>query len=177
MRILNLGCGEAKITGATNVDVNPITGCELVFDIKKPFPLADKSYDKVCFFHCIEHIEKIHHFGVFKEIHRILDDKGILLISYPEFSTIIQNWLSNRLSDRHFWEATIYGRQKYEGDYHYCGIHTPNLKEELAGIGFQVEFCFPEPTQAHNTVMKCIKTEPLPTYEEILHREVFGNAI
>jgi SAM-dependent methyltransferase len=173
VRILNLGCGEAKITGADNVDVNPITGCEIVFDVKKPFPLKDKSYDKICFFHCIEHIEKNYHFNVFKEIHRVLIDDGKLLIAYPEFSVILKNWLDNRMADRNFWEATIYGRQKYEGDYHYCGIHTPHLIEELAGIGFSVDRHSPEPSQPHNTMMICTKVAPLPTYEEVVYREVF----
>jgi SAM-dependent methyltransferase len=173
LRILNLGCGQSKITGATNVDMNSITKCELVFDIKKPFPLANKSYDKVCLFHCIEHIEKQYHFSVFKEIHRVLDDNGTLLIAYPEFSVILQNWIDNRNMNREFWEATIYGRQAYEGDYHYCGIHTPNLIEELKSIGFTVARFGAEPTQPHNTVMMCEKSEPLPTYEEVLYREVF----
>ena len=174
MRILNLGCGETKITGAVNVDVNPSTGCDLTFDIKKPFPLEDKSFDKVCLFHCIEHIEKNFHFPVFKEIHRVLIDGGTLLLAYPEFSEILQNWLNNALCDREFWEATIYGRQKYPGDYHYCGIHTPNLIEELRGIGFKIERHGPEPSQTFNTMMVCTKGEPLPTYEEVLYKEILA---
>lgn len=173
MSVLNLGCGSSKITGATNVDVNPITKCELVFDIKKPFPLADESYDKVYLFHTIEHIEKSYRFAVLREIHRVLKTDGEFIVSYPEFSKILQNWLDNKNSDRPFWEATIYGRQLYVGDYHYCAMHTPEFIEHLNALGFIVEKHFPEPAEDCNTVVKCIKSVPLPTYEEILYREVY----
>lgn len=173
MRVLNLGCGEGKITGADNVDINPITKCELVFDIRKPFPLADCAYDKICFFHCLEHIEHKYHFSMFKEIRRVLKDDGTLLIAYPEFSICLENWLKNAGNDRQFWEATIYGRQKYDGDYHFAGIHTPDLIEELAGIGLSVERYDSEPTQPHNTFMILKKSPPLPTYEQVLYEAIY----
>lgn len=174
MKILNLGCGTEKITGAINVDLNPKTGCDLTFDIKQKFPLEDNSFDKVCLFHCIEHVEKYFHFHVLYEIHRILVPDGIFLLSYPEFGVIIENWLKNRKGERKFWEATIYGRQLYPGDYHFAAIHTPNLIQELQNIGFNVDKHFSEPNQDFNTVIHCTKGEIPPTYEEILYNEVFG---
>lgn len=173
MDILNLGCGEEKITGATNVDVNPVTKCELTFDIKKPFPLKDDAYDKVYLFHTIEHIEKKHRLNVLKEIRRVMRDDAELIISYPEFSEIINNWLTNKNCDRIFWEATIYGRQSYEGDYHYAAVHTPEFIEHLKMVGLKVEKQFPEPRQEYNTVLKCSKSMPLLSYEEVLYNEVF----
>lgn len=175
MQTLNLGCGTARITGAINVDVNPITKPELAFNLTHRFPLKDDLFEKVYLFHCIEHIERFKQQFVLYEIHRVMKLGGKLIISYPEFSKILENWLKNKDADRSFWHATIYGRQAYAGDYHYAGMHTPDFIETLRGIGFLVDKHFPEPTQDHNMVLHCHKVETPINYEEVLYREIFQN--
>ncbi len=173
MKILNLGAGQSKVTGAINVDSQEGIGVDLVFDIKKPFPLEDETYDKVLLFHCIEHIERKHRLQVLQEIRRVLKNDGKFYVSYPEFPKLLQNWLDNKDCNREFWEATIYGRQAYPGDYHVAAMYTPKFREHLQMMGFRVDSEFPEPSQDCNTVLKCSKTEPFKPYEQVLYEEVF----
>ncbi len=176
MDALNLGCGNAKITSAINVDVNPSTKCELTFDIKQKFPLKDESFDRVYLFHTIEHIERAKRLDVMREIRRVMRQDAELIISYPEFSKIVQYWIDNKNCDRMFWEATIYGRQAYPGDYHYSAVHTPEFIEHLNMVGIGVKEQFVEPEQDHNTVLKCYKGTPLLSYEQVLYKEIWQNA-
>lgn len=173
-RTLNLACGEVKITGAINVDSAPESKADLLFDIRKPFPLASDSFDEVYLFHAIEHIEYFHQGFVLAEIHRVLKSSGSFYLAYPEFETCLRYWLENKNNDRPFWEATIYGRQKYPGDYHYTPIITGIFKSTLRERGFVVDKCFQEPGQDHNTVLHTHKAEPMISYEQLLYQEIFA---
>lgn len=175
MRILNLGCGSNKIQGTINVDCSSGVNPDLVFDIRERFPLEDESFDKVFCFHCIEHIEKHKRGGLLREIRRVLVPNGHLVLSYPEFGKILQNWLSNKGGDRDFWEATIYGRQLYPGDYHYAAIDSLLLKEDLEVIGFKIDALNAEPVDEFNTVLKATRGTPMITYEELVYQEIFAN--
>lgn len=173
MKCLNLGCGSARIAGADNVDINPDFKADLVFDFRGPFPLESGIYDEVYLFHVIEHIEKKFHLSIFSEIRRVLKDDGILFVSYPEFGKIIENWRTNKNSDRHFWESTIYGRQAWPADYHVCAMDTLDFKEYLSDRGLNVIQFMPEPIDKFNTICKIVKSEPPITYEEVVYNEIF----
>lgn len=173
MRRLNLGSGTTKIKNTLNVDCNIDIKPDVVLDVSKPLPFPDETFDEIYFFHCIEHIEKFKHYFVLREIHRVLKLDGILYISYPEFSEILKHWLANTNQDRKFWEATIYGRQSYEGDYHYSAMDSLELQEQMANVGFKVLNTQKEPKQSFNTVMKVSRGAATPLYEEVLYREVF----
>ena len=174
MSILNLGAGSLKIYGADNVDINPELGTELCFDLREKFPLEDKSYDEIYLFHTIEHIEKKHHTNIFAEIRRVLKDDGMLLVTYPEFSKIVQNWLINKDNQRHFWEATVYGRQLYSSDYHVCAMDSADFKQFLMDRGFEATSILPEPMDIYNTILRAKKGQITMTYEEVLYNEVFA---
>jgi predicted SAM-dependent methyltransferase len=177
MKSLNLGCGNAKIAGADNVDINPDCKADLTFDFKQTFPLADQIYDEVYLFHVIEHIEKKFHHTLFGEIRRVLKDDGTLYVSYPEFSRIVQNWLINRNTDRQYWEATIYGRQSWPSDYHVCAMDTLDFKQFLYERGLNVISFLPEPIDQFNTICKIVKSEAPIMYEEVVFNEIFKEKV
>ena len=174
MKTLNLGCGTEKIDGAINVDMSEKANPDMLFDISKRFPLEDETFDEVYFFHCIEHLEKFKHGFVLCEIHRVLKLGGTLYMSYPEFEKILQCWLENRNGNRKFWEATIYGRQLYPGDYHMAAMNTLEVRQLFDDIGFKVERSFSEPHETHNTVIWAERLARTPTYEELIYKDVFG---
>ena len=173
MKTLNLGCGTEKIEGAINVDMSEKVSPDVLCNITERLPFEDEIFDEVYFFHCIEHIEKYKHVFVLAEIHRVMKLGGTLYISYPEFEEILKCWLNNQDGNRKFWEATIYGRQLYPGDYHFAGMQTLQVKQLFDDIGFGVQQQFPEPDQAYNTVLVAKRLPQTITYEELLYKDVF----
>lgn len=74
----NLLNGAEKIT---TVNIDPSYGCDLVFDIQKPFPLESNSFDTVVSMNVLEHIFDFH--PVFSEVHRVLKPGGTFVSSTP----------------------------------------------------------------------------------------------
>lgn len=175
-KIVNLGSGGARIAGADNVDSADNIEADIKLDLKSyPWDIIPSDrYQTAYFFHCIEHIEKKYWLRVLDEIWRILEPGGLLVISYPEFEKVAQNWINNYQGKRDFWEKTIFGRQAWEGDYHVSAVWTPELIEKMLSIGFTIEKSYPEPNQPFNTVIKAHKGPRPPSYEDVLNREVLG---
>ena len=171
---LNLGCGENKIVGCLNVDVDPKVKPDKVFDILKKFPLVSDTVDFVLLFHTIEHIEKPLHAQVLIEIFRVLKPGGYLIISYPEFLKCVKNWRTNFHGQQDFWEATLYGRQGSDWDYHVCIMHTEHFVLTLRNCGFAIQKVFSEPREPFNTVIVAEK-RILTLREDLLRREIFDD--
>jgi SAM-dependent methyltransferase len=175
MRIYNFGCGQNKISGAVNVDIEPSVKPDQIMDFTKPLPVETATADRVYFFHVIEHLPASCHEKILREFCRILKPEGIFIISYPEFAVCARNWLDNYHGQRDFWQATIYGRQLYPSDFHVALMHTPDFVETLKIVGFSPYEVKREPDEFWNTVIKCSKAlSPMPTYEDVLKKEIFG---
>ena len=65
----------------TTVNINPTYGCDLVFDIQKPFPLESNSFDTVVSMNVLEHVFDFQ--PVFSEVHRVLKPGGTFVSSTP----------------------------------------------------------------------------------------------
>lgn len=70
--------GAEKIT---TVNIDPQYGCDLVFDIQKPFPLESNSFDTVVSMNVLEHIFDFQ--PVFSEVYRVLKPGGQFVSSTP----------------------------------------------------------------------------------------------
>ena len=102
-RILDVGCGTGRYMAAFEK-----AGAEVVGIEPFSFPLAqarkrvkgelrqmsaenmlfpDASFDKVLFYHVIEHLEHPH--VALNEIHRVLKDKGRLLLAFPNSNYLL----------------------------------------------------------------------------------------
>lgn len=178
LKRLNLGSGSRPLADCDNVESDLDLKAEFHFDIRDAqFPFADAVYDEIYMFHCIEHLEKKHHLRVLQEIRRVLKPEGLFLFSYPDFEKIIQYWQENKRGNRDFWEATIYGRQAYPGDYHVSAIFTDYIRQLLFDVGFHKILFTPEPNgQEFNTFVSCRRGHASISYEEVLFKEVFSVA-
>lgn len=177
LKRLNLGSGSRPLMECDNVESDLDLKAEFHFDIRDAqFPFPDGEYHHVYMFHCIEHLEKKYHLNVLQEIRRVLKPEGLFLFSYPDFEQIIRYWQENKRGNREFWEATIYGRQAYPGDYHVSAIFTDYIRQLLFDVGFhEIQFS-PEPNgQEFNTFVSCRRGNPSISYEELLFKEVFSN--
>lgn len=172
-KILNIGCGAAKLNHAWNIDAAGENHPDDVVNIVTGLPYENESFATALMFHCIEHIPKKFHVRVLSEIHRVLEPEGSFFISYPEFYHCAHNYFDNFQGKRDFWEATIYGRQLNEYDAHVALMDTPFFTQVLQRVGFKVISSAAEPGEAWNTHLCLEKIEPQKTYEDVLREEIF----
>jgi SAM-dependent methyltransferase len=167
---LNIGCGSNKIEGFINIDTEESCHPDLIHNLmESPLPYENGSVDEIVFFHCIEHIRKIYHRGILLEFSRLLKYGGKLLISYPNFWECAQRWHQNTGANRKFWEATLYGRQLYETDYHVCAMNPDELCETLYTCGFENVSSYPEPLEIYNTITFATRANyQIPNYEDVI---------
>jgi len=180
LKALNLGCGLTKFessedTEFINVDIDPKMNPDVLHDITKiPFPFDKNSIDVVYLLHTIEHLNNEIQIKVLNEIRRVLKDNGILVVSYPEFIKVAQNYIDNKNGNRYFWKATIYGRQLSPFDYHVSLMDTRYFVQLLNALKFDVVTTRPEHKQVFNTLVIARKSNALLTREQVINDEIFG---
>ncbi|MFH1523287.1 MAG: methyltransferase domain-containing protein [Patescibacteria group bacterium] len=82
---LNLGAGVDRKEGYINIDWNKMTNPDVLHNLNVfPYPFPDNSFELIQVSHILEHLDKP--FLVMKELHRILQPKGKLIIKVPHFS-------------------------------------------------------------------------------------------
>jgi predicted SAM-dependent methyltransferase len=164
---LNVGCGNNRIEGYTNIDCEGSTGPDILADIRHGLPFDSDAVEEILFFHTIEHIEERYHENIFREFHRVLEPGGTLLVSYPEFMICAQNYIDNYRGMREFWKATIYGLQRYKSDYHVALMDSDVFAERLQEWGFKdIEYA-PESAEPYNTILLAVKGEVPKSYEDL----------
>lgn len=69
-KILDVGCGDAKVAGAIGMDCVKLPGVDVVHDLTQyPWPFADGTFDKVYLMNIIEHLPNP--LRVFEEVCRV----------------------------------------------------------------------------------------------------------
>jgi SAM-dependent methyltransferase len=90
-RVLDVGCGSNKATGAVGIDCRQFSGVDVVHDLEQtPWPLAADSFDEVICSHVIEHMSDVGRF--LKEVHRVCAPGARVRIATPHFSSL-DSWL------------------------------------------------------------------------------------
>lgn len=169
--ILNLACGENRISGAVNVD--KFTECDIRADIFN-LPFEKDSADLVYLFHTIEHIKETEHYLVLDQIWKVLKPSGRLIITYPEFSKCALNYINNWKGARDFFKMTIFGRQSHPGDYHISLMDSTFFVPYLKQCGFENVVVSEEIGEPYNTVVKCQKGPKLLSKEEFYKKVLWG---
>ena len=83
--ILDLGCGQRKIAGATGTDIRPLPGVDVVHDLScRPYPFATSSADEVHLNHILEHLPDA--IQVLEEVWRITKPGGTVHIRVPHYT-------------------------------------------------------------------------------------------
>jgi len=171
---LNFGSGENYLPGYTNIDLEEKNKPDLVLDIRKsPLPYDNESVELINMFHCLEHIELPYWPGIFLEFHRVLILEGELRLAYPEFETCAKYFIENFHGERDFFRWTLYGMQRWPGDYHVVPMVTGDVVNALFRYGFHEVKSGPEPTEPYNTFLTARKTILPKTREDILREQIF----
>lgn len=85
---VNIGCGDNKLPGWHNFDINPKFG--EVLDICNPLPWVDLSVDRILIEHVLEHVTGPQGFRFLKEAYRVLTAGGVLRICVPQLLHVIR---------------------------------------------------------------------------------------
>jgi hypothetical protein len=83
---LNLGCGNRKTFGWTNIDKMPACNPDQVVDLEQlPWPWANDSATEVMMSHVLEHLGASAglYLGIIKELYRICSDGATVTIIVP----------------------------------------------------------------------------------------------
>lgn len=114
---LNLGCGQFPMQGFFNVDHDPNSGADFLFDLGHPaeyhvFPSG--HFELIVMDHVLEHLDDI--FPTMRQLHRMLAPGGRLEIRVPHFSRGITH-----PEHRHGFDVTFpeYVNPRFKG---YIGV-------------------------------------------------------
>lgn len=100
---LNLGCGNNRIDDCVNLDIDPNVNPDVLGNFDTVLPFADKTFERVIAKHILEHTEDL--VFTMKEIHRVLEDDGILELSVPIFPCVAS--IADPTHKRYIVEETI----------------------------------------------------------------------
>jgi len=117
-KILDIGCGGNKTPGAVGVDVRPVPGVDVVWDLDiRPWPFPDNTFDRVVCRHVLEHLGDV--VATMREIWRICRPAATVLIQVPHFSCAYafgdpthQHFFSSRSMDG-FVEGSGYNLRRF----------------------------------------------------------------
>lgn len=150
---LHLGCGERYFKGYVNIDLRKTSATDLVCDISK-LPFSDNSVERIEIYHVVEHLPRHDFPKALKEWRRVLVEGGKLIIEYPDFDTVVKEYIAGnekRLDN-------IFGMQRFRGDTHLFGYNFTRMKKTLEDCGYkEVKSC--EPTDYHRLQEPCLRVE------------------
>lgn len=132
---LNLGGGNKRIEGFTNVDLDP--QCEVNADLRE-LPYADNSVDEAIAVHVIEHFYHWEVQDLLAEWRRVLKPGAKLILECPNLDSLARAMLSPfEVPDQyHMWG--LYGDPKHKNPLmcHKWGYTPKTLAAELSAAGF-----------------------------------------
>ncbi|OGP50727.1 MAG: hypothetical protein A2Y79_02025 [Deltaproteobacteria bacterium RBG_13_43_22] len=86
MKILDIGCGNRKISGAVGLDRNPKSQADVVHDLDVlPYPFEADQFDQIYGIDVLEHVADI--IRTMEEIHRIGRNGARVFLRVPHFSS------------------------------------------------------------------------------------------
>lgn len=100
-KVLHLGCGGHKLTGAVGIDILPLDGVDVTHDLDKtPWPFPDNSFDIILAHSVVEHLDDV--VTLFDEIWRLAKPNARIVITVPYFRSIDS---FTDITHRHFFTS------------------------------------------------------------------------
>lgn len=129
---LHLGCGQQRLEGFINIDLNPSPATDYVGSIVD-LPCPAGSVERIESYHVIEHLPHPTVPAALRAWNRALRPGGTLVLECPDFDETVREYLAGNQS-RIFH---IFGLQRFRGDAHLFGYTPDSLTAMLGDAGFQ----------------------------------------
>ena len=137
---INLGAGNLKKSGYTNVDINSNFKPDVVADVRK-LPFDDNYADEILARDVLEHIPHKETKKTLLEWKRILKKGGKLIIQTPNLQTIANYMLDiDKIDDIDYINdliRRIFGGQDFKENFHCAGFTPETIRELLKSIRFK----------------------------------------
>lgn len=150
---LHLGCGQRKLPGFVNIDLNWSPATDYTCDISR-LPCPDGSVSRIETYHVIEHIPRPRIEHVLREWYRVLRPGGVLVMECPDFSRNLEEMMAGN-EERMY---SIFGWQRFPGDAHHWGYTVDTLSALVRKIGF-AHVNTPPAQDYHSGNEPCIRVE------------------
>jgi predicted SAM-dependent methyltransferase len=167
--MLEIGSGEKKgRDGWTTLDIVP--GCDMYWDLHRPFPFPANSVDTIYSSHVLEHFSYYELINLLKECLRVLKPHGSFSVSVPNAGIYIKAYCCNseQFEPEKFccYKPALLGNSRidyvnyiaYMGDLHRYMFDEKNLVVLLEYVGFR---------NAHLRDFDCMLDHPDRQYESI----------
>lgn len=132
---INLGCYDKKIHGFVNVDIRPECNPDIIDDAFTLKKFENNSADMIYTCHMLEHLKRCEVDGALRRWWEVLKPDGRLYISVPDIEATMKRYLYT--GDLEEVMSLLYGSQRHEYDYHYCGWDFKTLSKKMRDAGFQ----------------------------------------
>lgn len=150
---LHLGCGSRHHEGYINIDLRKTGATDLVCDIRR-LPYRQGTVEIIETYHVIEHLGRHDLPRALKCWHRVLRNGGKLIIECPDFEKAVEEYVKGDSKQI----DSIFGLQRFPGDFHLFGYGSESLKKILEEAGFR-EIVVCQALDYHAEDVPCIRVE------------------
>ncbi len=136
-----------------NVDIADLPKVDLVFDIRRRFPIADSVIAEIFSAATLEHFREKDNIHILREFYRILQPEGLLQVSTPDIEAIARGLLAG--DDLAIINQHLFGKFKGDTtedyDLHRWMSPASNMIAVLQDIGFIDVEQIPNNTGLHDS--------------------------
>jgi predicted SAM-dependent methyltransferase len=131
---LHLGCGSVILPGYTNIDEVYHPGVDTVDNVRFLRRIKKESVDEIYACHVLEHFGRWEYMHALKRWYAILKPFGILKISVPNFTSMVQYHTdTGKIEDL---IGLLYGGQDSSSNCHRYIWTEDSLSKDLKKVGF-----------------------------------------
>lgn len=87
---LNIGCGDRRLPGFINIDLEP--GGDLQWDVTQGLPYPDGSVQGISCAHLLEHLPRPQAIALLRECRRVLVSDGVLRVATVDLASVIRGY-------------------------------------------------------------------------------------